>query len=152
MKSITSWKWGGSLQFVFSCASPVTWHYKQRIHLIQKNTCGKHALPCGKPYRVIASVVSEKNWNTKEDKGKTMMHVLYVLRLAKRHFSRQSNVKQWRNQVRSHIHCWVMLGWRHQWVSEWVSQHKIRLNRKFQKIHKNSMKGFRVTTLKSFLG
>ena len=27
--------------------------------------------------------VSEKNWNTKEDKGKPMMHVLYVLRWRK---------------------------------------------------------------------
>ena len=30
-------------------------------------------------------VVSEKNWDTKEDKNKSMMHALYTLQLAKRH-------------------------------------------------------------------
>ena len=29
------------------------------------------------------NIVNKKNWNTKEDKGKFMTHVLHVLRLAK---------------------------------------------------------------------
>ena len=29
-------------------------------------------------------IVSEKNWNTKEHKGQSMIHVLYVLQLAKK--------------------------------------------------------------------
>ena len=38
-------------------------------------------------------VVSEKSWNTKEDKDKCMHDtVLYVLQLAKRHISRQNHV------------------------------------------------------------
>jgi len=65
----------------------------------------------GKPYHAIAnwhlSIVSEKNWNTKEDKGKSMMHALYALWLAKRDISGQSDIsgwsdiKQWRNQAHS---------------------------------------------------
>ena len=43
-------------------------------------------------HKLTPSIVNEKNWNTKEDKSKTMMHVLYVLRLAKRHVSEQSNI------------------------------------------------------------
>ena len=81
--------------------------------------------------------------------------------------------------VATWIHCWVTLGWRHEWVewvsewvigvsewvewvSEWMSELrvsawvsesviKIRLNRKFLKFHKNMLEGFRVT-LKAFLG
>ena len=37
--------------------------------------------------------VSKKKWDTK-DKGKSMMHALYVMRYAKRHISGQSDVKQ----------------------------------------------------------
>ena len=33
------------------------------------------------------SVVNEKSWNTKEDNGKSMMHALYILQLAKRNIS-----------------------------------------------------------------
>jgi len=36
---------------------------------------------------------SEKNWNTKEDKNKSMICVLYVLQLVKRHISGQNNIK-----------------------------------------------------------
>ena len=32
-------------------------------------------------------VVSKKNWGAKEDNGKFMMHVLYILWLTKRHIS-----------------------------------------------------------------
>jgi len=35
-----------------------------------------------------------KNWNTKEGKGKSMMHVLHVLLLAKRHILGQNDVEQ----------------------------------------------------------
>ena len=34
-----------------------------------------------------------KNWNTREDNGKSMIHVLYVMQLVKRHISGQSNVE-----------------------------------------------------------
>ena len=36
-------------------------------------------------HELIPCIVSEKNWNTKEDKGKSMTCVLYVLQLAKWH-------------------------------------------------------------------
>ena len=36
-------------------------------------------------HELIPCIVSEKNWNTKEDKGKSMKCVLYVLRLVKWH-------------------------------------------------------------------
>ena len=45
---------------------------REAISLYRKST------PC---------VVSEKNWNTKEDKGRSMIHTLYILWLAKRHIS-----------------------------------------------------------------
>ena len=35
-------------------------------------------------HELAPCVLSEKNWNTKEDKGKSMIHVLYVLQLAKK--------------------------------------------------------------------
>ena len=34
-------------------------------------------------HQLTPSVVSEKNWDTKEDQGKSSMRVLYVLQLAK---------------------------------------------------------------------
>ena len=52
----------------------------------------------GKPSRAIAKLtlfaVSKDEWDTKEDTGKSMKNVLYVLRYAKRHLSGQSNVEQ----------------------------------------------------------
>ena len=51
---------------------------------VYKRTVGKPwiALP-----RINTLAVSKKKWDTKEDKGKSMMHALYVLRYAKRHVS-----------------------------------------------------------------
>ena len=42
----------------------------------------------------LLCVMSEKNWSTKEDKGKSMEHVLYILWLAKRHILGQSDIEQ----------------------------------------------------------
>jgi len=127
-QSVTSWKWGGLLRFVFSYALPVTQHYKRRtvqetwIHSIQKIRaksmhCLGEAILCYS--ELTFSVVSKKNWNTK---GKSMMCALYILQLVKRHILGWSDVEQWRNQARSHIHYQVTLGWRREWASEWVSE------------------------------
>ena len=51
----------------------------------------------GKPssYRKSTPLaIGEKQWDTKEDKGKPMMRSLYILRYAKRHISGQSDVEQ----------------------------------------------------------
>ena len=50
-------------------------HNIQHIHK-EATSCYHESTPC---------VVSEKDWNTKENKDKSMMHVLYVLQLAKMH-------------------------------------------------------------------
>jgi len=50
----------------------------------------EHDKASGKPYHTIANAhlaLSSKNWNTMEDKGKSTICVLYVLRLIKRHIS-----------------------------------------------------------------
>jgi len=39
-------------------------------------------------------IVSKKEWNTKEEKGKPMMHAFYALLLAKWHGSGQIDVEQ----------------------------------------------------------
>ena len=52
----------------------------------------------GKPSRAIAKstlfAVSKDEWETKEDSGKSMKNVLYILRYAKRHLLGQSDVEQ----------------------------------------------------------
>ena len=61
-----------------------------------ENAGEKHDTARGKLYRAYRKlkpcIVSEKNWNTKEDKGKSMIRALYVLQLAKRHVSGRSDV------------------------------------------------------------
>ena len=57
-----------------------------------ENAGEKHDTARGKLYHAItnrhlAYIVSEKNWNTKEDKGRSMRSALYILQLAKRHVS-----------------------------------------------------------------
>ena len=52
-----------------------------------------------KPYRSLShestpSIVSEENWDTKEDKGKSMMCALCVLWLVEKHISERSDVEQ----------------------------------------------------------
>jgi len=45
--------------------------------------------------KLTPCIVCEKNWNTKEDKGKSMIHVFYILQLVKKnHVLGQSNIKQ----------------------------------------------------------
>ena len=52
----------------------------------------------GKPSRAITKstlfAVSKDEWDTKEDTGKSMKNVLYILWYAKRHLSGRSDVKQ----------------------------------------------------------
>ena len=74
--------------------------------------------------------VSQEEWDTKQDTGKSMKNALYVLWYAKRHLSGWSDVKQWKNQARSLCHYRVTLIWRHQSdsVSQLLSQHKIPFN------------------------
>ena len=56
----------------------------------------------GEPFCAIANqclVLSAKRNGTNEDKGSTMMLGMWLLRLTKRHVSRQSDVKQRKNQA-----------------------------------------------------
>ena len=59
----------------------------------------------GKPSRATAKsalfAVSKDEWDTKEDTGKSMKNVLYVLRYAKRFLSGRSYIEQRKNQARS---------------------------------------------------
>ena len=52
----------------------------------------------GKPSCATAKLtlfaVSKDEWDTKEDTGKSMKNVLYILRYAKRHLSGQSDIEQ----------------------------------------------------------
>jgi len=66
--------------------------------------------------------VSKDEWNIKEGTGKFMKNILYILQYVKRHLSGQSNIEQWKNQVRSLSHCRAMLIWRHQADRQLVSQ------------------------------
>ena len=45
-------------------------------------------------HRATPSAVSKKKWDTKEDKGKSTMHALYILWYAKRHISGRSDAEQ----------------------------------------------------------
>ena len=57
----------------------------------------------GKPSCAIAKLtlfaVSKDEWDTKENTGKSMKNVLYVLRYAKRHLLGRSDVEQQKNQA-----------------------------------------------------
>ena len=52
----------------------------------------------GKPSRATAKstlfIDSKDEWDTKEDTGKSMKNVLYILRYAKRHLSGRNDVEQ----------------------------------------------------------
>ena len=52
----------------------------------------------GKPSHATAELtlftVSKDEWDTKDDTGKSMKNVLYVLQYAERHLSGRSNVEQ----------------------------------------------------------
>ena len=49
--------------------------------------------------------VSKDEWDTKEDTGKSMKNVVYILRCAKRHLLGRSDVEQLKNQACSLIRC-----------------------------------------------
>ena len=93
----------------FQLCSIVTQHYKQRTvqevfainSVAMQNIAGNkhngqhsHREATSRYCKSTSCVVSEKNWNTKDDKGKSMVRALYVLQLAKRHISAQSDVNQ----------------------------------------------------------
>jgi len=109
----------------------------------------------GNPSRAMAKstpyVFSEDEWDTKEDPGKSIKNVFYVLRYVKRHFSGRRDVEWWKNRARNPSRYRVMLDWRHQSVTYSVSQKKILLNRKILKSCSNFLEAFRVN-LKAFLG
>jgi len=86
------------LYFILSYAPPITQCYNKEQY--KKLECRKYgaesihslreAISC---YRESTpSFVSEKNWNIKEDKGKSMIHALYMLWLAKRCISGRSGI------------------------------------------------------------
>ena len=54
--------------------------------------CLREAILCY--HKSTPGVVSKKNWNTKDNKGKSMMHALYVLWLEKRYILGPSDVEQ----------------------------------------------------------
>ena len=89
----------------YASLSPISVHYT----MLQRTVCmrsisginpvamenmgNSHREATSSYCKLTPCIVSEKNWNTKEDKGKPMMRALYVLRLAKRHMSGRSNVE-----------------------------------------------------------
>ena len=105
--SVTASKVQQPLRFAFSYVQPVTKRHKRRtvlesclqsiqsprkIRTILTNVLwGSHAL---RYHESTPWAVSKKKWDTKEDKGKSMMRALYVLRYAKKHVSVRSDVKQ----------------------------------------------------------
>ena len=89
-------------------------------------------------FRLFSCTVSEKNWNTKEDKGINMMLAMWLLQFCseKARLGR-SDVEQWRNQACSPFHCWVMLGWRHKLARYSTAQVHVALSYMWQN---NSLK------------
>jgi len=63
---------------------------------------------------------------TKVSFGRTMIKALELQRLVKRHISGWSDIKQWRNQAYSFSSYQVTLVWRHQPISQIVSQSSSR--------------------------
>ena len=47
---------------------------------LKHNSQHNHREAASRYHELTPCVVSEKNWNTKEDNDKPMMHVLYILR------------------------------------------------------------------------
>ena len=84
----------------------------------------------GKPSRAT-TFCQKREWDTKEDTGKSMKNTLHILRYAKRHLSSWSDVQQWKNQACS-LSCYRgTLVWRHQSVTQAVEN---LLNKYFFKI------------------
>ena len=75
---------------LISAINPVTMENMDDSYL-QTYSVGN---PCIMLPRIDPWAVSKKKWDTKEDKGKSMMYALYVLRYAKRHVSGRSDIKQ----------------------------------------------------------
>ena len=103
--SITASKVQRPLRFAFSYVQPITKRHKCRTVLesylqsiqppwkitMYKRTVGK---PCITLLQIDTLGCQQKEWDTKEDKGKFMMRALYVLQYAKRHVSGRSDVEQ----------------------------------------------------------
>ena len=84
-------------------------------------------------HKSILCVISKKSWRTKVSPWYCTYWVDKKARL---------DIKQWKNQAFSLIHCWVRLGWRYQLVSRkfsWIGEN----------FFKNLLEGFRVN-LKTF--
>ena len=107
---------------------------------MQKIRSGKHATAWGKPYRAIVNrhlALSVKRTGTQR-RTKVSPWYMHCTCCGWRKDASQDEAEfeQWKNQAHSLIHWWVMLGWKHQWVSNykwvsgWVSQHKNRFNQK----------------------
>ena len=76
-----------------SAINPVTTENTDDSHL----QIGSHPL---RYHKLTPWTVSRNKWDTKENKGKSMKHALYVLQYGKRHIYGWSDVEQWENQAR----------------------------------------------------
>jgi len=56
--------------------------------------------------------VNKDEWDTKEDTGKSMKNIFYVLQYTKRHLLSWSDIEQWKNQARSLSWYRVTLVWK----------------------------------------
>ena len=101
--SITDSKAKWPLCIVFSHVQLIIQCYKQRTvlevplqypHKIRVISVYKHGNHTSRYHESTPWTVSKKKWDTKVDKGKSMMHTLYVLWYAKRHVSGQSDIEQ----------------------------------------------------------
>ena len=87
----------------FHLFQAITQHYKQRTVLTKSVSAinpitmeNTHKIPTqllGSLIVLSYHVVSEKNWNTKEDNSRSMMCVLYILQLVKGHILGHSDVE-----------------------------------------------------------
>ena len=106
--SITALKVQWPLRFAFSYVQPVTQRYKRRTVIesslqsvqsphkiwtipVYKCTVGK---PCTVLPRINTLDCQQKKMGHKRNKGKSMIHALYVLWYAKRHDLGQSDIEQ----------------------------------------------------------
>ena len=109
--SITDLKVKWPLCFAFSQLNSITNEEQQSGSAINPVTTGKYRqfpftfTNIGKPCHALCyhkstpCAVSKKKWDTKEDKGKSMMCTLYILQYAKSYVLGQSDIKQGNNQT-----------------------------------------------------
>ena len=90
------------LESAVAYVQPVTKHHKRRT-VLESNLQSPQkirTIPLLQMYcreamhRATAFGCQQKKWDTKEDKGKSMMRALYILQYAKRHISGRSNIEQ----------------------------------------------------------